>query len=133
MRKTIALLLALVMCLTLCACGGKGSNPEGNKEMKLTAEMLSKIENEVKGTYFEKDIVLYETIAHQELGYKFNNFKVTSQRQTSNTTYTVFGIMSVTDEYSKTYNLEANVVYYCQESSDEADGYKTRFYVEYPD
>ena len=42
MKKAISLLLALVMCLTLCACGGNG-NPETDAPTEATTPEVSKL------------------------------------------------------------------------------------------
>lgn len=39
MKKTIALILALALCLTLCACGGK-NNPAKEKEAMIVGDWL---------------------------------------------------------------------------------------------
>ena len=137
MRKTIALLLALVMCLTLCACGDKGSEEGSGDNIKLTDEMISKIESEIKDPNFENDVVLYEKLMFKgtefSQKYSFKDFEATNQKQTSKTTYTVYGISTANDNYGDTVGLDTNVVFYCQEDPNEADGYAIKFYIDFPD
>ena len=56
MKKWIALLLALVMCLSLCACGGGGSKGSSAKSSEITKETLS-------GTWY--DIHTFQNMTFQ--------------------------------------------------------------------
>lgn len=46
MKKTISLLLALVLCLSLCACGGGNETPETEAPSETTAPEVTKITKE---------------------------------------------------------------------------------------
>ena len=43
MKKTIALILAIVLCLSLCACGGSNDTPETKNDEKISTPAESQL------------------------------------------------------------------------------------------
>ena len=64
MKKVISLLLALVMCLSLCACGGDNDTPEATETpTEATEEQLSK--EDLIANAITTDITTLQTAVYQ--------------------------------------------------------------------
>lgn len=51
MKKFLALMLALIMVLSLCACGNNGDNPKGTSEPITVTDMIGREVNVTPGSY----------------------------------------------------------------------------------
>lgn len=124
MKRIVALLLALIMCLSLCGCrgGSKGTN-ENEGHLILTDEMLADIKAQTYDVYFSSNISILLT---KYSGMSVSNYEVTNQRQTDDYSYTVFGIAEYTDDYGKNHSEKINVVF-CAVPDGNA-GYSIDFY-----
>ena len=81
MKKTISLLLALVMCLSLCACGSK-DDPSKVNEASKTAETSQETEPPKETEAPEAvNLVLGETASFENFEITVTNFDFTAKAE----------------------------------------------------
>ena len=66
MKKTIALLLALVLCLSLCACGSPKSLVEALTE-QATDYVKSYAAENIQDKYAQEDVIIRDISKHEEV------------------------------------------------------------------
>jgi hypothetical protein len=119
MKKTISLLLALVLCLSLCACGG-GSDAPATKAPEKSSEL--NVGDTATGQLFDITIQSVEPIEKIENGYVWHMWspeeKTTYQDITAEEGYTIFKIV-----YSYKYTGKESGEFCFELSLDYDNGY----------
>ena len=116
MKKTIALLLALVLCLSLCACGGGNDAPETNNGNEASNSPTQSQEVTTEATEPELDILgEWISIKNQESKLVFNEDGTCVTVSNDVVKYSVdydIGVISVYDSVTRNYNItqEDNIV-----------------------
>lgn len=100
MKKALSLFLALVMCLSLCACGSESQDENFNNEKNVQ----DKLETNVR----EKASI--ECIAAYKGGIKSLDVSVTDYDDNGDGTYDVKGYVKFTDDYGDHYKAKYNAV-----------------------
>lgn len=120
MKKAISLLLALVMCLSLCACGGGNDTPETTEASPKSSEL--KVGDTATGQLFDITIQSVEAIDKIENGFVWHMWspaeQTTYQDITAEEGYTIVKIT-----YSYTYKGKEKGEFGFEISLDYDDGY----------
>lgn len=124
MKKALSLFLALVMCLSLCACGNKSSSSNTSKKITTHNQAVNLVKNGDGFTSASTEI-------HEDLKFKqiiYTNWGSCTASQNSDGTWTVklCGTMSgYIDNYSKEserYSFEYTVTIDAEGSVNWAQG-----------
>ncbi len=93
MKKVLAILLALVMCISLVACGEK--EPEFDLRSEIKSAIQSKASVECLFSYADVKLVLVDTLNYEDNG---------------DGTYDCKGYIAVTDDYGDKYRGKYDAV-----------------------
>lgn len=120
MKKALSILLALVICLSLCACGGGNSDTPDTPETTEAPEL--KVGDTASGQLFDITIQSVEAIDKIENGFVWHMWspeeKTTYQDITAEEGYTIIKIT-----YSYSYNGKAKGAFSFGLTLDYDDGY----------
>lgn len=132
MKKTISLLLALMMCLSLCACGGGNDTPETEAPTETTVPLL-----DVENAITETPTHIYDDVMENQA------------RAMQNTYMMECPVGSITNEYFESGNLRIylaseelaklnkgeNIAIVCKitEVIEEKDSWGITYWIEFGD
>lgn len=107
MKKFLSLLLALVMCISLVACGGESSSEN------TTESVESKVERSVKSN-IEVDIMFsYDTVGVPNITYYID--------EVSENNFEVSGKVTVKDKYGDSYSGKYDATVKYNPETDKCD------------
>ena len=101
MKKGLALILALVMCLSLCACGSKKvSEDDIREEVRISEDDIrEEVRITVRARAIAKCMFTYQNV-------KFVSTAVTTMDDNGDGTYDVKGYITVIDDYGDSYKAK---------------------------
>ena len=144
MKKIISLILALMVCLSLCACGGRNSGgydpSKGNvlitKDMlpEIRAAVLSDGDSSSLNFLFESDALRAANArisaggsSYQDIK-TFSSIKITSEDYEDEWHYCFYGKIFGKDDFNKSISLDFSLSVYCPESETDSRGYTVERY-----
>lgn len=148
MKKLVCSFLVLVMCLSMCACGGTdpepahepdgsaspGSDTSETVTLVLTDNMVNEIKSRIESSTFHLIVLYYEQLLiGNDLDLEFTDLEIANHKQTDLYTYKAYGTLYATDNYNREYYQNIDIVFTAEKDDEEDSGYSIDWDVEFVD
>ena len=137
MKRILTLGLAILMVLSLCACGGQKKESESQQNetsIILSDDLIDKIEsrlttNKTLGIVTEEAVILAKakirpSMYPTEKGYSYNKCEIKTYHQEDEYAIVANGFVYGTDEYGQAVKLKFTHTMTVVEDPDSEEGYK---------